>query len=143
MTMTPKQALQILDSVSALAPINRVDQQNTQIALDILAAYIDAHEAANRKPDTPVAEPKDDEPQDHLKIDFNPERQIWKLFNGKVIEELKQRIQPHDFICVISGRPSKPIADAFPEHMTVEVGIGYTGVYAPYKVFESYAWEHY
>src|SRR4029077_1428925 len=35
-----------------------------------------------------------------------------------------------------------PIADCFPNHQTVEFGIGYGGVFAKYKVFESYSWMH-
>lgn len=63
--MTPKQALQILDNVSALAPINRVDQQNTQIALNILSAYIDAHEKhAEPQPAAPAADPAKENPQE-------------------------------------------------------------------------------
>jgi hypothetical protein len=37
----------------------------------------------------------------------------------------------------------KPIADAFPANMTVEFGVGYTGVFSKYRVFESYAHMHY
>jgi len=40
------------------------------------------------------------------------------------------------------GIANKPIADKV-GLLPVEMGIGYTGVWAPYKVFESYAWMHY
>ena len=40
------------------------------------------------------------------------------------------------------GLYQKPIADAV-GLLTVESGIGYTGVFADFKVFESYAWMHY
>jgi glycosyltransferase involved in cell wall biosynthesis len=66
----------------------------------------------------------------------------WKLFNNNVIENLKKRLEPKDFICVIGGYSHKPIADAFPNHMTVEFGIGYGATFAKYRVFESYAWMH-
>lgn len=66
----------------------------------------------------------------------------WKKFNANAIEGIAKRIQPKDFICVIGGLAHKPIADAFPTHQTVEFGIGYGGVFAPYKIFESYAWMH-
>ena len=66
----------------------------------------------------------------------------WVHFNNTAIDEMGKRIQPKDFICVIAGQCHKPIADAFPNNMTVEFGIGYSGVFGPYKVFESYAWMH-
>jgi glycosyltransferase involved in cell wall biosynthesis len=64
----------------------------------------------------------------------------WQRFNANVIAAMRQRIQPHDFICVIGGYSHKPIADAFPNHLTVEFGIGYAGTFAKFRVFESYAW---
>lgn len=66
----------------------------------------------------------------------------WVKFNGRVIGELKTRLKERDFICVIGGYSHKPIADAYPSHMTVEFGIGYPGTFAKYRVFESYAWMH-
>lgn len=66
----------------------------------------------------------------------------WQLFNNTAIKEMSKRIEKKDFICVIGGTAQKPIADAFPNHMTVEFGIGYGGTFAPYRVFESYAWMH-
>lgn len=66
----------------------------------------------------------------------------WTESNAKAIEEIGKRIQQKDFICVIAGWCQKPIADAFPNHITVEYGIGYTGVFSNFKVFESYAHMH-
>ena len=66
----------------------------------------------------------------------------WQIFNTNVIREMKQRLQPTDFICLIGGWAHKPVADAFPEHMSVEFGVGYGGVFSKYRVFESYAWMH-
>lgn len=81
-------------------------------------------------------------PADYLKIDFNaPEP--WATFNANVIREIGARIQPKDFICLITGTPAKPIADAFPRNLSVEFGIGYSGIFSPYKVFESYAWQNF
>ncbi len=74
-------------------------------------------------------------------IDYNPRLLHWVEFNAKVIAEMSKRIKPHDIICLITGS-SKMIADAFPDNMTVEFGVGYEGVFSKYKVFESYAWMH-
>lgn len=66
----------------------------------------------------------------------------WVQSNTKAIEEIGKRIQPNDIICLIAGACQKQIADAFPDHTIVEYGIGYTGVFANFKVFESYAHMH-
>lgn len=66
----------------------------------------------------------------------------WATFNARAIEEMRSRIQPQDFICLIGGWAHKTIADAFPNHISVEFGIGYAGTFAKYRVFESYAWMH-
>jgi glycosyltransferase involved in cell wall biosynthesis len=73
---------------------------------------------------------------------FDANQPHWRTFNGNAIREIGRRIQQQDFICVIGGYSHKPIADAFPAHMTVEFGIGYPGTFAKYRVFESYAWMH-
>jgi glycosyltransferase involved in cell wall biosynthesis len=66
----------------------------------------------------------------------------WQVFNATVINKMRERLEPQDFICVIGGTAHKPIADAFPQHTTVEFGVGYGGTFAKYRVFESYAWMH-
>ena len=66
----------------------------------------------------------------------------WQKFNGKVIAEMSKRIEQKDFICIIGGHAQKPVADFFPNHISVEYGIGYSGTFAKYRVFESYAWMH-
>lgn len=68
----------------------------------------------------------------------------WKLFNGRVVDALKERKGPRDIICLITGLPHQEIIDTFPhpEHVTVEFGIGYSGTLVNFRVFESYAWMH-
>jgi len=64
----------------------------------------------------------------------------WKAFNQNAINTIARHIGQKDFICLIGGLAQKPIADAFPDHMSVEWGIGYSGTFAKYKVFESNTW---
>lgn len=73
---------------------------------------------------------------------FDPKNEYWQMFNNKAIVEISKRIEQKDFICLIGGNCQKPIADFFPGNMSVEFGIGYTGVFTKYRVFESYAWMH-
>lgn len=66
----------------------------------------------------------------------------WRRFNEKAAKSIRERAQPQDFICVIGGLAHKQIADALPEFMTVEFGIGYGGTFSQYRIWESYAWMH-
>ncbi|WP_054811448.1 glycosyltransferase [Nocardia arizonensis] len=66
----------------------------------------------------------------------------WTTTNEHAITEIAKRKRDRDFICLLGGIYQQPIADQFPELMTVEFGIGYSGVFAQYRVFESYAWMH-
>jgi len=66
----------------------------------------------------------------------------WVVTNQRAIEEIEKRKQPKDFICTLAGWCQQAVAAGHPELMTVEYGIGYSGVFSAYKVFESYAWMH-
>lgn len=78
----------------------------------------------------------------YVDASFDYAHEPWVSFNNNAIKGLKERLQPQDFICLIGGLAQKQIADAFPDHMSVEFGIGYGGTFAKYRVFESYAWMH-
>lgn len=66
---------------------------------------------------------------------------LWQTMANNAIREIGKRAQPDDFLCFIAGT-QKPIAEAFPDMMSVEFGVGYAGVFAPFVVYESYAWMH-
>jgi glycosyltransferase involved in cell wall biosynthesis len=63
-------------------------------------------------------------------------------FNQNTIAAIQERKQAQDILLCPMGNYDKPIADAV-GLLTVESGIGYTGVFSAYRVFESYAWMHY
>lgn len=63
-------------------------------------------------------------------------------YNTKVIPEIVARASGQDFLCITMGIAHKPVADALPDLMAVETGIGYSGTFAKFRVFESYAWMH-
>lgn len=71
---------------------------------------------------------------------FDNTLEHWQIFNNTAIKELSKRLEQKDFICLIGGTTQKPVADAFKDHISVEFGIGYSGVFANYKVFESNTW---
>lgn len=73
---------------------------------------------------------------------FDRELPHWKRFNTRVAYEIRQRAQQKDFVCLIGGASAKPVADALPEFVVCEFGIGYAGTFAKCRVWESYAWMH-
>lgn len=66
----------------------------------------------------------------------------YQAFNKRSILEIDARKRPWDFLLIPFGLFQKPIADAHPDLMEVETGIGYPGTFARYRIFESYAWMH-
>jgi len=59
-------------------------------------------------------------------------------FNKLSIIEINKRKRFGDFLMVSFGTYQKEIAEAVKIDNTVEIGIGYTGSFAPYRIFESY-----
>lgn len=81
-------------------------------------------------------------PQDYLKNDFDNTKPLWKIFHQRALHELKQRASKGDIIGTFSGLADKPIADGMPECYFSEIGVGYSGCFSPFRVYESYAWMH-
>lgn len=65
----------------------------------------------------------------------------WRQMNDMAVLGIRRRAQPGDLLCVMGGYNHKPIMEATGLR-TVEFGIGYPGSFAPFRVFESYAWMH-
>lgn len=80
--------------------------------------------------------------KDFFKLKWGMYEPGWVEMNAAAIRAVASRIQPHDIICAIGGLCQKVIADAFPNNPTVEYGIGYTGTFSKYRVFESYSHMH-
>lgn len=76
----------------------------------------------------------------YTSVSFDNTLPHWQTFNRNAINVIARHIQEKDFICLIGGTAQRPIADAFPDHMSVEWGIGYSGTFAKYKVYESNTW---
>lgn len=84
--------------------------------------------------------------------DYDPKAHVFNTFNGpgwdewnrRAIDALSTRIEPWDVLCLTMGLAHRPVADAFPDTvLKVETGIGYEGTFAPYRVYESWAWRNY
>lgn len=74
--------------------------------------------------------------------DYDPDDIVYRVFNREAIKEINKRKKERDFLLITLGYPQKPIADAVNIPLTTEIGIGYPGPFAPYKIWESYAWMH-
>ncbi len=81
--------------------------------------------------------------QQFFNIRWDATKPYWQTTNARAIKAIKQRAKPRDFICLIGGVCQKQIADGLPKIMSIEFGIGYEGVFANYRVYESYAQMHY
>ena len=68
---------------------------------------------------------------------------VYKAFATKANIAIAERKQPGDFLLLPFGFGHKAVADANPDMLICESGIGYpSGGFAPYRVFESYAVMH-
>ena len=73
----------------------------------------------------------------------DPADHCHKNFNARSVGEILLRKEERDFLLISMGNYQKPVADAAGIALTTEAGIGYTGIFAKYKIFESEAWRHY
>jgi glycosyltransferase involved in cell wall biosynthesis len=78
----------------------------------------------------------------YVEASFDYSLPHWRRFNDRAAKAIRARALPRDFVCVIAGLAHKQIADALPDLMTVEFGIGYGGTFSAYRIWESYAWMH-
>lgn len=63
------------------------------------------------------------------------------VFTEEAIKAINKNREDKDILLCPLGNYQKPISDAV-HMMTIEPGIGYSGVFCSNRVFESYAWMH-
>jgi glycosyltransferase involved in cell wall biosynthesis len=73
---------------------------------------------------------------------YHSETEPQDEFNYNAILQINKRKQQHDFLCFSFGFPQRPIYEAHSDLTACEIGIGFEGSFAPYRIFESYAWMH-
>lgn len=71
---------------------------------------------------------------------FDPNSHHWTEFNRRCVEAIRANARDGDILCITMGASQWPVAQALPSLLPVETGIGYSGVVAPFRVFESHAW---
>lgn len=71
---------------------------------------------------------------------YNTTDAVYRTYYERTIRAIEKRKQPHDFVLCFWGWGHKPVADAFPDLIVVEPGIGYPAQpYARWQVYESHA----
>jgi hypothetical protein len=79
----------------------------------------------------------------YVKVSFDTRKPLWQVYLTRLKAEIAKRKQPRDFLCLSMGKTFQGVADEVGGGMlVVETGIGYSGVFAPYQVFESYTQRH-
>lgn len=73
---------------------------------------------------------------------FDGSYEGWRVFNDRVSDQITGRSEPGDIICLSMGTAQRAIADSHLDLISVEYGVGYEGVFAIARAFESYAWMH-
>lgn len=86
-------------------------------------------------------------PEDWVFNQYDSSHESWRLMNNTAADEIAARWQVGDILGVIAGVCQEQIGRLLSEQYgitapVVEWGIGYTGVFAPYRVYESYAHRH-
>lgn len=67
----------------------------------------------------------------------------WVETCNRSVAEISKRLKPGDIVCISAGLCHKRIHDALSGKVPViEYGIGYSGVFSEFKVFESYSHMH-
>jgi glycosyltransferase involved in cell wall biosynthesis len=63
-------------------------------------------------------------------------------FNANAAKFIRNLKQPGDILCTIAGSAQAFVAEWHPDLPCLEYSIGYRGVFAPNRIFQSHAWRH-
>lgn len=75
-------------------------------------------------------------------IPFDAGTPLYVTFNTKAAHAIRARKRPGDIIATIAGSAQFFVSEWHPELPFLEYSIGYRGVCAPYRIFQSHAWRH-
>lgn len=75
-------------------------------------------------------------------VPFDANSPLFATFNKRAAQHLRSIKQPGDIIATIAGGAQRFVSENHPELRFVEYSIGYMGICAPYRVFQSHAWRH-
>ena len=74
--------------------------------------------------------------------DYDANRPHWLEFNVRAADAIRKRAHPGDILGITMGTSQQLVATLLAdlELVPVEVGVGYKGVWANFRVYESWAW---
>lgn len=75
-------------------------------------------------------------------VPFEPGTPLFLTFNTRAAQTIRSLKRPDDVIATIAGAAQAFVAEHHPELRFLEFSIGYRGICAPYRVYESHAWRH-
>ena len=76
-------------------------------------------------------------------LEWDQSKPYWRYANTRTVEALLERADDRDILCLTTGWPQAPIANALPSLTVAEWAVGYEGVLPQSKrAFESSAWMH-
>jgi glycosyltransferase involved in cell wall biosynthesis len=75
---------------------------------------------------------------DPVEMDWSGQAGWWPVYNQRVADSINLRKQHKDFVCVINGHLNTPLKN-ISDVLVCEHAIGYTGVFADYRVFASHS----
>lgn len=79
----------------------------------------------------------------YVKVSFDTSLPLWQVYLTRLTAEINKRRKPHDILCLCMGLTFKGVSENVGGDLqVVETGIGYSGVFAPFQVFESYVQRH-
>lgn len=90
-----------------------------------------------------MEELKADHKKNYPGIPCHVESKMVTEYHKLLTLKLCMTVEPGDIICHPFGNIHSQLAVLFPQAYHLESGIGYNDSWAPFRVFESYAWWHY
>jgi glycosyltransferase involved in cell wall biosynthesis len=78
----------------------------------------------------------------YQRLNYDGANPIFTTFNARVGTHLRGIKEPGDIIATICGTANHHVSQMHPELPCVEYSIGYRGVFAPFRVYQSQAWRH-
>jgi glycosyltransferase involved in cell wall biosynthesis len=78
----------------------------------------------------------------YQQVPFEPQSPLFLTFNTRAAHLLRDRKEAGDVITTIAGSAQMFVSQWHPELLMLEYSIGYRGVAADFRVYESQAWRH-
>ncbi len=80
--------------------------------------------------------------QAYQRYPYDGGNSLFALFNQRAGPHVRDCKQPGDILATICGTAQQQVWEHNPELICLEYSIGYRGVFAPYRVYQSHAWRH-